>query len=47
MHGRHSLRGNLTSAYENINQIRRLRKHMRKVAEENNLVPIEIKEGAD
>ena len=45
MQGRRSLGGDLTPADDNINQIRRLRKHLRRVAEENNLVPIEIEEG--
>ena len=30
---------------DNINQIRGLREHLRRVGEENNFVPIEIKEG--
>ena len=30
---------------DNINQFRRLREHLRRVAEENNLVTIEVEEG--
>ena len=47
MQGRRSLGRILTPADNNINQIRRLREHLRKVAEENNLVPIEIEEGTE
>ena len=47
MQGRRSLGRILTLADNNINQIRRLREHLRKVAEENNLVPIEIEEGTE
>ena len=44
MQGRHSLRRDLELVNDNINQIRRLRKSLRKVAENNNLVPMEVEE---
>ena len=44
MQGRHSLRGNLTPANDNIDQIRRLRERVRRLAEANNLIPTEIDE---
>ena len=47
MQGRHSLGGDLTLANDNINQIRRLREHLRRLAEDHNLVPTEIEDGTD
>ena len=47
MQGRRSLVRDLTLANDNINQIRRLREHLRRVAEENNLNPTEIEEQTD
>ena len=47
MQGWRSLGGDLAHANDNINQIKRLREHLRRLDEENNLVPIEIKEGTD
>ena len=44
MQGRRSLGGDLTPANNNINQIRRLRERVRRLAEANNLIPIEIEE---
>ena len=44
MQGRHSLRGHLEPTNDNINQIKRLRKRLRIVAEDNNLVPTEVEE---
>ena len=44
MQGRHSLRGDLTPTNKNIHQIRRLKETMRRLAEENNLVPMEVEE---
>ena len=44
MQGRRSLRGDLAPTNDNINQIRRLRKHLRRLAEDNNLVPMEVEE---
>ena len=44
MQGRRSLGGDLAPAKDNINKISRLSEHLRRLAEENNLVPIEIKE---
>ena len=44
MQGRRSLGGDLKLVNDNINQIRRLREHLRKVVEENNLVPVEVEE---
>ena len=43
MQGRCSLGGDLTHGNDNINQIRRLREHLRWLAEDHILVPIEIK----
>ena len=45
MQGMRSLGGDLTPADDNINQIRRLKEHLRRVAKEGNLIPIETKEG--
>ena len=42
--GRRSLGGDLEPANDNIHHIRRLRKHLRKVVEDNNLVPVEVEE---
>ena len=47
MQGMHSLRGDLTPTNNNISHIRRLRKHLKRLAAENDLVPIEIEEGTD
>ena len=47
MQCRHSLGGDLMLAIENINQIRRIRENLRRLAEDNNLVPTEIEEGTD
>ena len=47
MQGRRSLGGDLTLANENINQIRRITERLRRLAEENNLVPMETEEGTD
>ena len=44
MQGRHSLGGDLVPANDNINQIRRLREHLRRLAEVSKLIPIEIEE---
>ena len=47
MQGRRSLGRDLTLANENINQIRRITERLRRLAEENNLVPMETEEGTD
>ena len=44
MQGRRSLRRDLTPKNDNINQIRRIRERLRRLAEDHNLVPMEIKE---
>ena len=44
MQSRRSLGGDLTSANDNINQIRRLREHLRRLAEEHNTIPTVIEE---
>ena len=41
----YSLRDDLTPANNNINQIKMLREHLRRLAEDHNLVPMEIEEG--
>ena len=45
MQGRHSLGVDLTFANDNINQIRRLREHLRRLAEEHSIIPTVIQEG--
>ena len=47
MQGRRSLGRDLTLANENINQIKRITERLRRLAEENNLVPMETEEGTD
>ena len=42
MQGRRSLGGDLAHANNNINQIKKLREHLRRLAEDNNIVPTEI-----
>ena len=44
MQGRHSLRGDLTPANDNINQIMRLREHLKRLEEDHNLVPTKIED---
>ena len=44
MQGTRSLGGDLTPVNDNINHIRRLRKHLRRLVEEHNIVPIEVEE---
>ena len=44
MQGRRSLGGDFTPVNDNINQITRLREHLRRLAEDHNLVPTEIEE---
>ena len=44
MQGRRSLGGDLKPVNNNINQIRRLREQLRKLAKDHNLVPMEVEE---
>ena len=45
MQDRCSLEGDLTPTNDKINQIRRLREHLRRLAEEHNIVPMVIEKG--
>ena len=45
MQDRHSLGGGFMPGNNNINQIRRLREHLKRLAEEHNIVPTVIEEG--
>ena len=47
MQDRHFLGGDLTPVNDNINQIRRPREHLRRLAEDHNLVPTKVKEGTN
>ena len=47
MQGSRSLRGDLMLANDNINQIRRLKGHFKRLAEDHNLVPTKIEEKTD
>ena len=48
MQGRHSLGGDLKlAAIKIINQIRRIRENLRRLPEDNNLVPMEIEDVTD
>ena len=42
MQGRHSLRKDLTPVNDNIYQTKRLREHLRRLAEKHNIVPMVI-----
>ena len=42
MQARCSLGGDLAHANDNINQIKRLREHLRRLVENNNIVPTEV-----
>ena len=44
MQGRRSLGGDLTPTNDNINQIRRLREHLGRLAKEQNIVPTVFEE---